>query len=112
MDISKNSDKLKTLWEKKKWSKYFQLAIKNLENSKNINDQHEIDITFRLMRGAIYLMGYEFGESERINEIKTQEINKCVACSKTEEDKKLVGFASGFICIDCSNLISQAFKNA
>lgn len=111
MKNSKEIDKLQDLWKKGKWVKFFKESLVNLENAKNNDDQSTIDITFRFMRGAVFFLGLEFGESERKEEMKNKEFNNvCSACGKKEDDGKLVGFANGHLCEECTNLISQAFN--
>ena len=104
-------DNLETLLKENNWEVFFNTSLKELERARHEQDQKKLDLIFRLLRGAVFLLGQEYGESERENEAASIEAS-CSCCGTSEEKTKLVGFAKGFLCSKCANLIVKELENA
>lgn len=104
-------DNLGKLFKESDWECFFSASLQELEQAKVKQDQGKIDLIFRLMRGAVFLLGHEYGETVHKN--KTASIEEsCSCCGIGKKETKLVGFAKGFLCSKCANLIAKELENA
>ena len=104
-------DDLEKLLKENDWEGFFSASLKELEQARAKKDQKKIDLIFRFLRGAVFLLGHEYGETERENEVASIEIS-CSCCGASEEETKLVGFAKGFLCSKCANILVKELENA
>ena len=104
-------DNLEEMFKESDWGGFFSTCLQELEQAKEKHDQEKIDLIFRLLRGAVFMLGHEYGETARNNE--TASINeRCSCCGIKKEETKLVGFTNGFLCSKCANLIAMELNNA
>ena len=104
-------DNLEKLFKENDLEGFFSASLKELNLARAQKDQKKVDLIFRLLRGAVFLLGHEYGESERKNEVNSIEAS-CSCCGAREEETKLVGFAKGFLCSKCANLMVKELENA
>ena len=60
-------DNLEKLFKENDWEGFFSASLKELNLARAQKDQKKVDLIFRLLRGAVFLLGHEYGESERKN---------------------------------------------
>lgn len=109
MENSIEIEKLKVLLSEENWIKFFGEALSTLENAKSRSDQKTIDIVFRLMRGSVFLLGQQFGDSNLNIDKNSLEV-KCSVCCIIEEN--LIAFSGGYICSECAKFLANEFNNA
>ena len=103
-------DELEKLAQEEQWGELFSVSLRTLKVAKADGDHTKIDRIFRLLRGAIYLLGYEYGDTECNKNVASIELS-CSSCGAGKDEARLVGFASGFLCSKCTQLIAKAFEN-
>ena len=101
-------NKLEELIEAKDFDSLLKEAIPILSSAKDTNDQETIDLTFRYLRGAIYMLGQEYGDTKDQVDFKSENELSCSFCGVSGDIAKLVAGPQAFICKKCATLALEA----
>jgi len=107
IEFDEVAESIKALTHEGKYEETLALLLKKIRSARSNNDQNGVDAYIRLARGILVLVESDFGASRMKPKNPTEK--HCSFCGN-EEEPDLVAGAEAMICVNCSKLISDIFR--